>query len=1549
VAANEIVIKVKLDDNGSFKLVEKEAKKAAKATDDLGKSRNRYNKGEKGVIGATSNGTKAFSKMRDSMTGSTGLVSAYAVLASNVFAATAAFNAFRRAAQVQQLEAGLVAVGAAAGTNLGYVSDGLRRITGEALSAEQAMRATALASASGFRSDQLNNLAKVAKGASLALGRDMGDAFDRLVRGTAKVEPEILDELGIFVRLDDAVRDYARELGVAEGSLTQYERSQAFLNATIEQGLEKYQDLSEQIDPNPYDKLSAALADLQKNALGFVNNFLRLGDVVGFASRNLGSLAAVATTLGGAVTGTVAPGLLRIAESSAESAEQLFQNRKAMAQTLTGAKNLPPVFTSLVEKIDNGTATTKEFSSAHASLLGQLGANERRLKAFTQAASAAGPITAEAAEQIEIMSNTSSVMRQRMEDLKDIQREQANASIAASRANGVANATSLNLVAAFKDLGQAHREDKEETRKGTEQKKGFSKVLSGLGPAARTGAAGLKVLGAAFFTILPYIGIIISAVSVLYGVIKEKFFPEDVVKKRIDEAVSSFESFTKTAESFNQSAATGGTRLVNSYIAYAGVLDQLIGRLREMRNLTAEQAAEGLRQSRIDAANARAKIATLEEQRRLLQEGGAVPDTQEFKTIDTGITDVNRFRPMTREEAIASIQGQIDGQQALVDATIKAEGQIQETRMRSNAEAVKAILQGYETQFDVAKELARKDETSPFSLAKAEADLARIVALRDQYVKTDEAGNIIPISDEDYSELIRQLELLAREPNAVVNAFKQLPEAMSKVKGAINDVAKGVRTPFQDVRESLTGVQKLARDVANLDPGDDPQKAKELEGLVKQLEQDLKGLPIPKEIAEAFGNGTEAVDEFLRRVIEIETSMATLNQEAKKLEATSKAIGDATKGIAGSETLSLTAANDARNKKIELLNKEIEGLMLISDTDEKHAQAVESIAKKRAEIGKLDKQNLSTKEIELLAEQSLLKLTQERNKLAAIRVANDLKAMKIAAIAEKGFINAADEAKFKNTAAQNAIKAAKLEYDLLEAQFKVRVKLLDAQLRANGVELETRQEILALLDAELVLQRQIADEKIRGAALDAGAGLVGSGAGVGGGTRGSPLARIAGTVDGELGGVLGSTAGIYDQFAASAANMASARKNESTATSDVNNALSDSAAVAMGMGPDGMTQEQADEQLAAAKTRLQEAKATSQAVLQEINATSVSMLTGLLETQAKAMASLGPEGEVAAAFTMFSANMLTSFEAFSETAEGSADRIAAGFQMAAAAISGVASIMNAKNQAAISAIDDQIAAEKKRDGKSAQSLQRIAALEKKKEAAKKKAFEQNKKMQMAQVIISTAAGIASAYAAAASAAAAAGPAAPAVFATLSSMMIGIIAATGALQLGLIAGTSYQGGGGAPSAGAGPTSISMGQRKTTTDLARSQSARGELAYFRGESGTGGPENFRNAFSGYRNRAGGGNTAFMVGEQGPEMFVPETPGTIVPNDDVAQAAPTNVNFSISAVDAAGVEDLLIRQQGNIIGMIREAANSYGQDFVETVDTSVFNDTTSGVSRY
>jgi hypothetical protein len=53
--------------------------------------------------------------------------------------------------------------------------------------------------------------------------------------------------------------------------------------------------------------------------------------------------------------------------------------------------------------------------------------------------------------------------------------------------------------------------------------------------------------------------------------------------------------------------------------------------------------------------------------------------------------------------------------------------------------------------------------------------------------------------------------------------------------------------------------------------------------------------------------------------------------------------------------------------------------------------------------------------------------------------------------------------------------------------------------------------------------------------------------------------------------------------------------------------------------------------------------------------------------------------------------------------------------------------------------------------------------------------------------------------------------------------------------------------------------------------------------------------------------------------------------------------NVNFNINAVDAAGVEDVLINQRGNIIRMIREAANENGERFLETIDTQTYGSKT------
>ncbi len=172
-------------------------------------------------------------------------------------------------------------------------------------------------------------------------------------------------------------------------------------------------------------------------------------------------------------------------------------------------------------------------------------------------------------------------------------------------------------------------------------------------------------------------------------------------------------------------------------------------------------------------------------------------------------------------------------------------------------------------------------------------------------------------------------------------------------------------------------------------------------------------------------------------------------------------------------------------------------------------------------------------------------------------------------------------------------------------------------------------------------------------------------------------------------------------------------------------------------------------------------------------------------------------------------------------------------------------------------------------------------------------------------------------------------------------MTPIIAAITAMQVGIISSMQYQGGGG--SLGGTPSKVSIGSRSNKVDVAGSRPG-GELAYLRGERGTGSSASDfsrRGAFVGAKYRAVGG-AAYVVGEQGPEVIVPETPGRIIPNDELtAGGQPINATFNIQTIDATNMEETLISQRGNIINMIREAANNQGETFLENLDTMALGD--------
>jgi len=258
MAKNEVKLKVRVTEDGNLEVISKKAKKAAQGMDNLGTSSVAADRKVKGAAGASSNATKNFSKMAQGITG--GLVPAYATLAANVFAITAAFNFFRNASDLSNLIEGQIQYGNSTGLALKTVTQGLREASGGMLGFREAAQAAAIGVAKGFSPAQMEELAVGARKVSQALGRNFEDSFDRLVRGISKAEPELLDELGITLRLETATENYAAAIGKTAKSLTAAERSQAVFIETQRQLQTQFKDFEG--TTNPFVELAKTFEDI---------------------------------------------------------------------------------------------------------------------------------------------------------------------------------------------------------------------------------------------------------------------------------------------------------------------------------------------------------------------------------------------------------------------------------------------------------------------------------------------------------------------------------------------------------------------------------------------------------------------------------------------------------------------------------------------------------------------------------------------------------------------------------------------------------------------------------------------------------------------------------------------------------------------------------------------------------------------------------------------------------------------------------------------------------------------------------------------------------------------------------------------------------------------------------------------------------------------------------------------------------------------------------------------------------------------------------------
>ena len=305
--ANELSLKLTISDNGTLKLTEKSARKLETALKATGVSAQTVDRQLKGAAKASSNTTKNFSKMAQGVSG--GLVPAYATLAAQVFAVSAAFQFLSEASSFRNLVEGQEQYGAVTGIAFSTITRALQEATEGQLKFQEAAQATAIGTAAGLNQQQLEGLATAAKNTSLALGRDLTDSFNRLIRGVTKAEPELLDELGIILRLDPALNEYAGAIGKTKNELNAFERSQAVANFVLDEAERKFGKMAEIMDEDAFvlQRFAKSFDDLINTVK--LNLIQGLTPVLSFLSGNVTALTAALGLLALTIIKSIIPNL----------------------------------------------------------------------------------------------------------------------------------------------------------------------------------------------------------------------------------------------------------------------------------------------------------------------------------------------------------------------------------------------------------------------------------------------------------------------------------------------------------------------------------------------------------------------------------------------------------------------------------------------------------------------------------------------------------------------------------------------------------------------------------------------------------------------------------------------------------------------------------------------------------------------------------------------------------------------------------------------------------------------------------------------------------------------------------------------------------------------------------------------------------------------------------------------------------------------------------------------------------------------------------------
>lgn len=188
-----------------------------------------------------------------------------AVLTAAYIAVKAALDMTKEAEQIKAINRQFKELSAQAGVSSENIASGLESVADGLIDSTDLIKmANAAIVQLGSNSDKIPEIFELSRKAASVFGQEATQVFETFTQAVASGNTRSLKQFGIFVDTDNAVKQYAASLGVAENALSEAGRRQAVLNAALDQARDKFGNLeiTGKESTNALKQISVSFSDI---------------------------------------------------------------------------------------------------------------------------------------------------------------------------------------------------------------------------------------------------------------------------------------------------------------------------------------------------------------------------------------------------------------------------------------------------------------------------------------------------------------------------------------------------------------------------------------------------------------------------------------------------------------------------------------------------------------------------------------------------------------------------------------------------------------------------------------------------------------------------------------------------------------------------------------------------------------------------------------------------------------------------------------------------------------------------------------------------------------------------------------------------------------------------------------------------------------------------------------------------------------------------------------------------------------------------------------